>query len=507
MSDIYHIGAPVFLPERHSQLGRLIRESLNAALPELLEALTQLLDEPGPQAFCSMEERVLGLFQVASSHVVAGALVLLHGDVACVETEVVESQARMPWPVRSRGWRTTRVRFLGGACLEIETPYASEDLRGRPGKTRGIGRRRVAGSGCYPMLESLGIADRATPALRSAVAKQVVRSASLAEAREALAERGIVMDLKTVRSISLRVGTDALAQRQARLDAARAGAVFSEEFKDQRIAIGVDGGRLRLREGGRRGRKGKKGRRRYATPWREPKLLSVYVIDERGKKVREVPMLYDATLEDADATFEILAAELKLRGAAEAKEIILIADGAPWIWNRADALAEALGLDPKKIVRVADFYHAVEHLTAITELLAGWSDEKKKRWVRKMRHWLLDGRVNDVIHAAAKLCLGRKAAKIRVEVAYFAQRKKMMRYHAFNRRGIPIGSGAVESAIRRVINLRLKGPSIFWRKGSAERMLHMRSYFKAGRWDELMRRVMCASPSGVRESQICGRAA
>ena len=356
-------------------------------------------------------------------------------------------------------------------------------------------------------LESFGIAGRATPAVRSTVAKQVVRSASLAEAREALAERGIVMNVKTVRSISLRVGTDALAQRRARLDAAHAGAVFSEEFKDERIAIGVDGGRVRLREGGRRGRKGKKGRRRYATPWREPKLFSVYIIDKQGKKVREVPMLYDATLEDADVTFEILAAELKLRGAAEAKQIILIADGAPWIWNRADALAEALGLDPKRIVRVADFYHAVEHLTAIAELIASWSDKRKKRWVRRMRRWLLDGRINDVIRAATELCEGCNAAKIRVEVAYFVQRKTMMRYRAFKRRGIPIGSGAVESAIRRVINLRLKGPSIFWRKDSAERMLHMRAYFKAGRWDELMRRVMYASPSGTPDCVHLAKAA
>lgn len=499
MSNMYQIGAPVFVPERRSQLGRMIRESIDAALPELLETVTKLLDEPGPQAFLSMEEGVLGLFQLASSHVVAGVLALLHGDAARVEAEVSRNQAGAPRPLRSRAWRHTRVRFLGGARLEIETPYASEDLRGRPGKTRGVGRRRRSGGGCYPMLKSLGIAGRATPAVRSTVAKQVVRSASLAEAREALAERGIVMNVKTVRSISLRVGADALAQRQARIDAAHAGAVSSREFKDKRIAIGVDGGRMRLREGGRRGRKGKKGRRRYATPWREPKLFSVYIIDERGRKVREVPMLYDATLEDADVTFEILAAELKLRGAAEAKEIILIADGATWIWNRADALAEVLGLEPKRIVRVADFYHAVEHLTAITELLAGWSDERKKRWVRKMRHWLLDGRINDVIAAAADLCQGRNAAKIRVEVAYFVQRKAMMRYRAFKRRGIPIGSGAVESAIRRVINLRLKGPSIFWRKDSAERMLHMRAYFKAGRWDELMLRMMHDSPSGTRD--------
>ena len=50
---------------------------------------------------------------------------------------------------------------------------------------------------------------------------------------------------------------------------------------------------------------------------------------------------------------------------------------------------------------------------------------------------------------------------------------------------LPIGSGGVESAIRRVVNLRLKGPCIFWLKENAEALLILRSYFKAGRWNLL----------------------
>ena len=42
----------------------------------------------------------------------------------------------------------------------------------------------------------------------------------------------------------------------------------------------------------------------------------------------------------------------------------------------------------------------------------------------------------------------------------------------------------------------LKGASIFWRAENAERMLHMRAYYKAGRWAELMLRVMYRSPYG-----------
>ena len=50
---------------------------------------------------------------------------------------------------------------------------------------------------------------------------------------------------------------------------------------------------------------------------------------------------------------------------------------------------------------------------------------------------------------------------------------------------LPIGSGAMESTVRRVVNLRLKGPSIFWCRASAEAILLLRSYYKAGRWNML----------------------
>ena len=57
-----------------------------------------------------------------------------------------------------------------------------------------------------------------------------------------------------------------------------------------------------------------------------------------------------------------------------------------------------------------------------------------------------------------------------------------MKYSLVSSFGLPIGSGAVESAIRRVVNLRLKGSSLFWSKQSAESMLFLRAFSKSGRW-------------------------
>ena len=501
MAQTYQIGAPAYIPERQDQLARLVREAMAAVEEDVLAVLRTAIAQPGPEALLALEEGLMRRFLAASAHVAAGLIGYLHRDGGWVDDVVSGARASSPRPTRLRGLRRTPVQFLGGVRLWIETPYAIDDLRGRPGRTRAIGRRGPSGSGCYPVLDALGIAHRATPAVRSEVARQTVRGSSFDEARHALAQRGIELDTKSVRAIALDMGASALEQRRARLDAAREGRVFDDEFAGKRIVVSVDGGRMRLREGGKHGRRGKRKHRRYRTPWREPKVLAVYAIDKKGRKIADLPMLYDGTLGDADAAFEILTAELLLRGAAKALEIVLVGDGALWIWNRAEELARALGLDRGRIVQVADFYHAVEHLAAIAELCAGWSDARRKRWVRDMRRRLKAGKVDDVVDAAAALCRGRNAKRIRTEVEYFKARKGRMRYAAFKRRGIPLGSGAVESAIRRVVNLRLKGASMFWRGLNAERMLHMRAYLKAGRWDELVRRTCHRTPHGRRDQE------
>lgn len=496
MLDADLIATPVFVPERRSQVPQLVRAAFGLLSSKVEERLLAFVDQPSREGFLELEQNVLRLFSIMSSHAVAGVVGMLHKDEGWVADAVAAERARSSRPLRHRGMRSTLVRFLGGVVLSLSTPYLSQDLRGRPGRPRGVGRRGETGSGRYPALEALGVMRRTTPALASEVARQSVRTASFVEAQQALAERGINVTKETVRAISVKVGREAVRQREARVAAAAGGETFTEEFVGERVVISADGGRLRVREGGQQGRKGKSRHRRFRTPWREPKLVSAYLVDKEGKKKRKATPLYDGTLDDADAAFRILAAELKLRGAAKAKELVLVADGARWIWDRADELARFLGIDPSRIVKVADFYHAVEHLTDIADLRAGWDDAQRKKWVRRQRRRLKDGKVDDVIEEVRGFCVGRNAKKLATELNYFVERRELMRYADFKARGIPLGSGGVESAIRRVVNLRLKGPSIFWRGPNAERMLHLRSYLKAGRWDELMRRVMHRSPDG-----------
>ncbi len=62
-----------------------------------------------------------------------------------------------------------------------------------------------------------------------------------------------------------------------------------------------------------------------------------------------------------------------------------------------------------------------------------------------------------------------------------------LRYNCFRFRGAPLGSGAIESTIRRVINLRLKGNSIYWTEDNAEAVFQLRAAVVSGRWEEIVK--------------------
>ena len=91
--------------------------------------------------------------------------------------------------------------------------------------------------------------------------------------------------------------------------------------------------------------------------------------------------------------------------------------------------------------------------------------------------------MDEVITALRELCRGRTAGKIRTHLNYFLKNRHRFAYTTMVGLGLPRGSGAVESAIRRVINLRIKGASIYWLPESVDAILLLRSFYKSGRWN------------------------
>jgi hypothetical protein len=136
---------------------------------------------------------------------------------------------------------------------------------------------------------------------------------------------------------------------------------------------------------------------------------------------------------------------------------------------------------------VLDFYHAAQHLGQVSALRKDWSAKVRSRWRTQQRRLLLRGEVERVIAAVRDICRGRNSTSIRTHRDYFIKNQSRMAYAKLTAMKLPIGSGAIESTVRRVVNLRLKGASLFWCRASAEAILLLRSYYKAGRWNLLKR--------------------
>jgi hypothetical protein len=374
-----------------------------------------------------------------------------------------------PYKMVDKGKEEVRLRTCCGFEVTVRVSYFT-----RKGNRRG--KKRYPG--LYPGLLVLGIHERCTPGLASEISMFAGMLGSLEEARQVLAERGIDLNIKTVRRIAYRFAERArTAQRVLELD-------FGPGVAGRKVAISADGGRTRIREK-KRGKKTAKGRNRFRGAWREPKLFIIYVVNAEGKLDRSFMPIIDALIRGPDAMFKLLHAYLSQLNLSEADRILFIADGAPWIWNRVPDLIKRLGLASDQVHQLIDFYHAVEHLGKVASLRKGWSSKQRKSWVRKHRNLLLEGHVDKVVSAVKAICRGRCSSAIRTQMNYFLKNSERMAYARLRALKMPIGSGSVESAIRRVVNLRLKGPCTFWCKENAEAILLLRCYWKAGRWNML----------------------
>src|SRR5207237_4037442 len=207
-----------------------------------------------------------------------------------------------------------------------------------------------------------GSADRGSPATRSEVALHVVQAASYREAAEMLARRGLACDVSCLVRISTATAETSSHLRDAALAAALSLPVPPNgPLAGKGVRVSLDGGRVRTRRR-RRGRKTAKGRHGFSTPWREPRVLVIDILDAQGQPDRLRLPLYDVLIGEAEAVWALLIGYLRLLGAAYAEVVEFIADGAEWIWHRVERLRTLAEIPASKLVEVLDFYHASQYL-------------------------------------------------------------------------------------------------------------------------------------------------
>jgi Uncharacterised protein family (UPF0236) len=218
----------------------------------------------------------------------------------------------------------------------------------------------------------------------------------------------------------------------------------------------------------------------YADGWHEVKIGMIAGWD--GDRL--VAPSYVAAREAATSFGPRLATEAARRGALEVERwegsvtrrslailrpALILADGAVWIWNLADEYVD-------QRIEVSDFYHAAEHLAAVATacfadptVAAAWLDARKGE--------LLTLGPLPILAAFDRLAPPTpKAAEVRrLERAYFASRVERMDYPSLRLDGLPIGSGAIESAADHVVQRRMKRAGMRWSETGGDAMLALRA--------------------------------
>jgi len=414
-----------------------------------------------------------------------------------------QTRAGFQQPLARGRERTIRVRLLGGLVLWVASLYCAP-----------LPRSRQSGeevSGLYVELAQFGFGKGVTPGLQSRVSRQAALCPSLEMARQELLRSGVKLDIKTVRRITYQCGEGLLRLRKHQLLLWRAGKLpAGTEVRGKRVTVQIDGGRTKIRGALRPkppqaektdaegliienapGRSKKRPAQTFDADWREPKLVTIFVHDEQGRMVKHSQATLEGTFLGPDALAELVAMHLHRLGAAEALSITFASDGAPWIWDRIAKMVSAAKVDQVKIHEVLDCCHAVHHISLALAAL-GLTEAQRMPLYREHRKLLRNGQWRRVVEELSELAADEPDnAKLHTQIAYLRKHGEAGRlsYAHFRSLGIPLGSGAIESSIRRVINLRLKSNSMFWGEPHAETMLQVRAQVISNRWDQRLQEM------------------
>lgn len=374
-------------------------------------------------------------------------------------------------------------------------------------------------------LSLFGFSGGVSPWLISKVTRTVALSGSLSQAHAELLRDGIKLPASVIDRIVTKAGMEQLTQRQRMLQEFESGQMEpGNEFAGQTVSIQVDGGRTRTRSelnridpllnfgktqsevSGQPSQGRSKEERRqasYTAAWREPKLFTIYVHDKQGRKNKLFSELVDGSFANAAYAERLIAMHMFRLGLQKAKSITFNSDGATWIWERIDSILKRAHIPESVLVfRVLDVYHAAENIGKGVKALGRQTGDAIE--FRPLRTMLRDGAWSEIastletsIDAKDGRCANNEGLDrnevLRV-VRYLRNHGAAghLDYPKFSLMGLPLGSGSIESAIRRVINLRMKGNGTFWRLPKAECILVLRSSIISGRWDEDRKRVKLA---------------
>jgi len=327
---------------------------------------------------------------------------------------------------------------------------------------------RPAGWGFFPLDKRWELAESVYSPERAKQMVWLAASRSYAEAAETferIARRAV--PASTIWQETQRQGERLkgyVAQQQAQVAVERVVLPPAGQDHHQPLGVSLDGGKMHVRGEG----------------WKEFKVGTVYdvvVKPERDPETGEwldqahgVNMDYRAVLGSVEAFAPALWALAVDHQVPQAAQVSVTADGADWIWNLADDLFP-------DSVQIVDWYHATGYLAGAAEALYPHDAAAAQRWQQARRDDLYLGQTHKIIEPL-------EHAGLTTQADYFRRHTRRMQYQEFHEQDYPIGSGTVESGIKRFKH-RLSGPGMRWSRPAAERMLVLRAAVMSDTFDGL----------------------
>jgi hypothetical protein len=148
---------------------------------------------------------------------------------------------------------------------------------------------------------------------------------------------------------------------------------------------------------------------------------------------------------------------------------------------------------PRVAAVILDFWHAAEYLADLAKVLYPTDEEKakeqKEQWCRILKEE--GGTVMIAVLEAwdwPVQVTGLKEARDAV-LTYFRNQEPRMDYPTYQANGWYIGSGAIESACKAVVNQRLKGTGMRWGEPGSHEVCHVRALYRSerGQWQAFWR--------------------
>ena len=245
-----------------------------------------------------------------------------------------------------------------------------------------------------------------------------------------------------------------LREREAQAQAAvQAGAGPDPSAAVPRLYVGMDGTSAHI-----------------DAAWHEVKTGVIYEARPDAEGIDEPHNChYLAAQEPAERFGERAYAAAAQRGVEQAAEVVVIGDGAEWIWNLA-------GLHYPQATEIVDYWHACEHIWELRKVLYSAESEAGDRWAHEHFRRLKAEGPGPLRRALARCQPTSAEAQetVRTERGYFDKHRRRMQYPQFRARGMMIGSGPVEAACKVVVGQRLKRAGMRWSQAGADAVLAVR---------------------------------